>query len=441
MKKLVEKFKKSGFAIGLAIYAGWLFVIIVGGLALFWTRMDVYEKSRPERAIESYLASREGSYWNKLLVDGGVSKEYADKFDVENVSYSKKLELYADDAPVYSVRLGEREVFSAILKKRNELAFGYNDWDIDEVKLTGSKISIYAPEDAIISIHGEKIPPDALVQRDAHPVQLGVFEADSKDIRGLAKYQVDTVYTADDIIVADANGCILGLSASSGSSYYYAPYMSDYTITAPADSVVTVNGIIPTPDNAKIEDSVCKNLAGLEKFVTSLPQKKIYTIEGLIKEPVISVKAADGRDLEASVDGKDYLYESPSAEIAPDLSQYIMGVFDAYIALIGGRGGNFQGNFNRYATYLVPESDAFIRAKGARDSLVWTSGRDGRMMSAQISKYTPYSDELFTCQIDYTVANDKTQNANSCLFIFLKHNGMWKVAKILNITSYAEIEP
>lgn len=441
MKRLVDKFKKNGFAIGVAIYMSWLFVMIASGLALFWMRMDVYEKSRPERAMESYVASCDGNYWNKMLVDGGLSKEYADKFDVENVSYFKKLESYTDDAPAYSVHLGDREVFSATLKKKNELMFGYNDWDIGEVKLTGSRISIYAPEDAVISIHGEKIPQDALVQKDAQALQLGVFEADSKDIRGLAKYQVNTVYTADDIIVNNSNGCVLDLSESSGTSYYYPPRARDYTITAPADSIVTVNGIALTPDNAKIQTSASKDFAGLEKFVTSLPQQKIYTIEGLVAKPDIVVTAADGRNLEASVNGKEYLYEIPPMEIAPELSRYIMGGFDAYIGFIGGRGGNLQGNYNRYIAYVAPESDAFIRAKGAWASLVWTSGRDGRLKAAQVSKYTQYSDELFTCQIDYTVVNDKTDNANSCLFIYVKYNGAWKVAKILNITSYAEIEP
>lgn len=435
------KNKKSMFGMIFAIYMLWLLVMIMGGLALLWVRMDAYEKSRPEKTMENYMASHDGSYWNKLLIDNGVSKEYADTFDFSNASFLKKLELYTDDMPVYSVRSGDKEVFSVSLTNGKELKFGYHEWEIGEVKLTGSKISIYVPEDAAVSINGEKISADYMVQKNAQDVQLGLFDEAKNSEYGLAKYQLETIYSSDDFEVKDESGNVLELSETAGASYYYAPLMSDYKIAAPTDSTVTVNGIELAQGNAEIETRPNKDFEGLENFVDPLPEQKIYTIEGLIMKPDIVVKMADGSELPVSVDGNEYTYAIPAGKIEAKLSEYVMSAFDAYIAFIGGRGGNLEGNLNRYISYAAPDSDVYIRAKGAWRSLQWVKGRDARFKSAQINSYTPYSDKLFTCQIDYTLADDEKENANSCLFIFVKYKGEWKLAKILNTTSFVEVKP
>lgn len=442
MKKRVDKNKKKKSVFGrvFAIYMLCLFVCIMGGLVLLWMRMDAYEKSRPERAVEAYMALCDSNYWSKLFDYNGVSKEYADAFLAEDVSFVKKLEMYTDDAPVYSIRFGDKEAFSISLTKGNKLMFGYNEWEIGDEKLTGSKVCIYVPENAIIAINGKEVSQDYLVQKNAQEVQLGVFDANKESGYGLGKYQLETVYTVDDFVVKDDSGNILELSEASGSSYYYAPIAKDYKIAAPADSIVTVNGIEVTQSNADVQSCPNKDFEGLEDFVDALPEQKIYTIEGLIMKPDIVVKTADGNTLEASVESNDYTYGIPPAEIPAKLSEYVMTVFDAYIAFIGGRGGNLEGNLNRYISYAAPDSDVYIRAKGAWRSLQWVNGRDGRFQSAVINKYIPYSDKLFTCQIDYTVADDKEENANSCLLIFVKYKGEWKLAKILNTTSFVEVE-
>jgi len=428
--------KITTFAKGFMIYMLCLFVLVMVGLAVLWMRMDVYEKSQPDRAVEAFMSETDSGCWAKLLAEKGVGESYLAQLNLEDVDYNKKWELYTEEVPTYNVCFGGIDACTVSLKKGKELSFGCHEWQIDRIALGESKLCVYAPATAEICVGGEDISGRCLMQENAQELSLGLFDANREDIDGLARYQLETVYDIEDVTVRDSGGNLLELSYSSGLSYYYAPFMSDYRIVAPTDCTVTVNGIVLTSENARMETGGYEDFDGIEAYVRAVPTQTVYTIEGLIMPPEILVQADNGDILEAVVDGTDYLYDALPEEIPGQLSDYVLTVFDAYIAYSGNRNNNFAANYSRYLSYLAPGSEAVDRARQAQRSLKWIAGRDTKLQSAQIKAYIPYSEDLFTCQIDFTMAGDEKEDANTYLFVFVKYNGVWKVARVLNKTSF-----
>lgn len=427
--------KNKKFEIGFIIYMLLLFGLILVGLSLLWWMMDAYERSRPNHRMEAYLAETDSNHWRDILLDKGVGKSFVNTLDLEDASFYKKMGLYTDAVPVYGIRFGNEDMLTVSLKNGEEISFGYHLWEIGSVDIVGRTLLIYAPQDAVISRDGELIGKNCLVQENAQELELGVFDKNRKDIAGLSKYQLDYTYDAEGIVVEDSSGNVLELSYSSGNAYYYAPFMDDYKITVPAGSLVRVNGIVLNGENAKIESCVDEDFEGIEEFLPFVPRQDVYTIEGLIMPPDIEVETTNGNRLISDVEGRNYLYEMDD-EIQDATAEYVMNVFDAYIAFSGNRNGNLTANYNRYKACLVPGSEAAERAYMSRASLKWVSGGDVWLKSAAIKKYIAYSEELFTCQINFSMINEESEDANAYLFIFVKYNGEWRVVRILNKTSY-----
>lgn len=427
--------KSKRFLIGFSIYMLLLFSLILVGLALLWRVMDAFERSRPNHRMEAYLAETDSDYWRNILLDKGVGRNFVGTLDLEDASFYKKMDMYTDAVPTYGIRFGKEEMLTVSLEKGEDLSYGYHLWEIGSVDLIGRELYIFAPPDAVISRDGKEIGKNCLVQENAQELELGVFDRNREDIAGLSKYQLDYTYDLEGIVVEDNAGNVLELSYLSGNAYYFAPFMDDYKITVPAGSLVRVNGIVLNGENAKIESSADEDFEGIEEFLPLVPAQDVYTIEGLIMPPDIEVETAYGNRLISDVEDRNYLYEIDD-EIPEELAQYVMKVFDAYIAFSGNRDGNFTANYNRYKACLVPGSEAADRAYMSRASLKWVSGRDAWLKSAVIKKYIAYSEELFTCQINFSLINEESENANAYLFVFVWYNGEWRVVRVLNKTSY-----
>ncbi len=430
------KRKKSKFAIGFTLYLLLLFWLNLLGLALLWRGMDAYEKSRPDHGMEALLAGTDSAYWHGFLTQKGVSAGYVDTLDLEHAAFYKKMDSYTEETPVYCIRFGNEDMLTVSLKEGEKLPFGCHEWETGDIELAGSGLCIYIPQDAVIRIDGEAVGTECLVQENAQKLSLGIFDENRDDIGGLSKYRMDDIYDMEGVTVEDAGGSRLELAYSAGKSYYYAPLMEDYRITVPAGSTVKVNGIVLSEENSLKEIQSDEDFEGIEDFIPFVPGREIYTVQGLILPPEVTVETNGGNRLECTVEDGEYLYEIDD-EISQTLSDYIMTVFDAYVAYSGNRNRNLSANYERYVSYLVPDSEAAKRAYMAQGSLKWTFGWDTKLKDAGITKYMAYSEDMSACQINFTLINDEVENANAYLFIFVKYNGEWRVVRILNKTSFS----
>ena len=430
---------KSRFLTGYLIYVIIFLLIIAGGLTVLWLRMDAYELSRPYRPMDEYMQAMSASDWRDMLSDAGVEDSYLDTLDFSSVSYGKKLGEYSDTHPVYSIRFGKKNMVTATLKEGPALRFGYHAWTLDSMTLVESGLTVYAPEGALVTIHGQPVGPECISQRDALPIELGVLEANRTDIPGLTKYVLNHNFSADDLVVTDADGSTIELGYQKGNSYYYPPMTSGYVIEAPSLATVSVNGIVLTDDNAQIEREPLEDFEDLGGFIPITPADVRYEIDGLLVRPTVKATLPNGTELspaEESDDGWVFRLQNDAA-FAAEQKDRILTIFDAYIAFLGNRNSDLNGNYKRYLAYLVPDSDAAKRAAKSLDSLYWVKGRDTSLDGVELGDVIRYGDDCYTAWLDFTRRLvDGGEDRNSYLFIFTRYQNEWRVVRVMNKTSF-----
>jgi len=437
LKQKQKKEKKTNwFAIGFGIYLLILIAVLSGALLLLWNRMDVYEQSRPHKAMDAMMASTTAEGWHDLLSSHGISDHYIDTLDLENAVYYKEINRYTESVPVYGIRFGTTKMLYVTLQPGEELDFGSHAWAVQSTEPVTSGLCIYAPADAIITVEGQPIGIEYMTQENAQPLSVGFYEEGREDIPGLAKFELDHVFDNSGISVTDADGRPLELSHESGKSSYYAPLMEDYSITAPAGVTVSVNGIALSESEA-LDFTANEDFEGIEEAVSAVPGTVRYEVSGLVLRPEVTAVTANGTVLSAAEEDNGFTFVLEHDEaFAAEQETHILDAFDAYIAFSGNRGGNLMGNYSRYLSYLVPDSEPAERAVSAFDSLTWAAGRDQSLESCTLGEVIRYSDDLFTAQVNFTMKGDVTENANGYLFIFVRHDDAWKIIRILNKTSF-----
>ncbi|MBR1659463.1 MAG: hypothetical protein IJ705_04015 [Oscillospiraceae bacterium] len=433
--------KSHRFLAGYLIFLSLMIVLVAGLLALLWFRMDVYERSRPYRAMDSWMEQSDSRYWHDMLRGMGVEESYVSTLALDDVEYYKKLDAYTDEAPVYGIRFGKKTMMTATLKPGRALPFDSHVWEIGDVELVPSGLTVYAPENAVLTVYGKVAGPECLVQKDAQPVEAGPFEAQLDSFPGLSKFVLNWIFTNEGLAVTDPDGTPLDMAYSKGNAYYYSPLTYGYVIDAPSEAIVSVNGIPLTEENAEISSVPLEDFAGLEGSVSAIPADLTYVIEGLVARPTVEAAYADGTTLAPPEVTEDRWTFSrvPDEAFKTEHEAYIMQVFDAYIAFLGNRGGDMYGNLYNYQQYLVPGSEAFDRAARSLDSLYWFQGRDTALESSQLGEVLRYGADTFTAELSFTRrGTDGTEDSNTLLFIYVNYNGAWRVVRVMNKTSFLE---
>ena len=434
-KKIWEQ--RSRFGKGYLVYMLVLTGLLFAGLAVLWFSMDLYERSRPQNEIKELLEEKDSAYWNRYLLDCGVGESYLNTLSLSDVSFYKKMDAYTDEAPAYGVRFGKTAMLVVTLKAGRELGFGFHQWEIDSIRLLGSGLYIYAPENARIRVRGELIGEEYLVKRNAQPLALNELEAGRDDAPSLSQYRIDSIYDNTEVSVEDAEGNELSLSYEQGKAYYYAPVTHTYVIKAPASAELTVNGVVLTEANAKIDTEPNAYFEGLESYLSFTPEITVYTVDGLVLRPTVEAEDSGGLTLSCAEEENGFVFTPETVEeITPEISRLTKDAFDAYIAYLGNKGGNWASNYDYYTRFLVPGSEAADRARKARSSLSWVKGRNTALQAMSIEGYTIYADDCFTAQINFTVATDKAEGTNGLLFVFVKYLEQWRIVRVMNTTSY-----
>ena len=436
-KYLKRKPKKiNWFAICFTIYLLILIAVLGSALQLLWNRMDVYERSRPHKAMDALMASTTAEGWHDILAGHGISDHYIDTLDLNNAVYYKDINRYTDAVPAYGIRFGDTRMLYVTLQPGEALDFDSFAWEVQSTEPVKSGLCIYAPADAVITVDGQPIGAEYMTQENAQPLSVGPYEEGRTDIPSLAKYELDHVFDNSGVAVTDAEGRPLELSHETGKSSYYAPLMEDYSITAPTGVTIYVNGIALSESDA-VEVEPNSDFSGIEDSVSAVPGTLRYELTGLVLRPEITAEAAGGTALTAAEDENSFLFTREHDEaLAAEQEAYILETFDAYIAFSGNRGDRLMTNYSHYLSYLVPGSEAAERAVSALESLSWISGRDKSLVSCALGEVIAYTDDMFTAQIDFTMKADETENANSYLFVFVRYEDSWKVVRILNKTSF-----
>ena len=432
------------FRRGYWIYVLCMLVIIAAGLTYLWFRMDTYEKSLPQRAVETWMEARSAADWRSALTGAGVDAAFVDTLDLTDVRCYKKLDAWTDDAPAYTVSFGGKSLLTVTLRTGEALAFGKHGWEVGAVKAAPSGLAVFVPDGAAVTVDGAPVAADCLVRKNAQPLTLGPFEQGRDDIPGLDKYALDTVYTVDRVQVTDAEGSALAAAYSAGNAWYYPPLTSDVSVVAPASAAVTLNGVLLSEENAAAEaiapdNSEYEMFSGIEDWLPFRCEslgRTAWTVQSLVAAPEVAAVMPDGTALQAEQSDALWDFPSPPAgkpdpDLKAELHDFLLDVFDAHIAYQGNRNKTIAANYSRYTAYLLPDSEAWDQTRRAYGSVEWAKGL-GTHPDATLGEVLRYHADCFTAQVDYTPEGEPDGPVRSNIYVYVRSNGNWRVVRILN---------
>ncbi len=207
------------------------------------------------------------------------------------------------------------------------------------------------------------------------------------------------------------------------------------TISAPENSKVYINDIEVGADYVTGTTEEAELLKNVEKYIENIPQMKIYTVEGLYKEPVVRVVSANGSEMEAIEGDNIYSYGfQASEEFAKENEAWIIEMINAYALYISN-----DGAFADLTPYLYPDNTSEgLKSKLSTIGVTWyTDHNETSLAKQQVSDFKQYGENCFSCiatfeQTIYGVGfkeGNNVVNDNKLICIFVKdESGQWKWA-------------
>lgn len=182
MSKGSVKKHKHGFLIGMIVYALVVLAAAWFGLRYFWNYIEAYELSRPEHALDSYIAQLDKEH----ICD--LSQEVIDRVDhhiqseaecreylssqLGEVRYSKNLVDSTEDCVVYTLRSGANVIgrIQLVPERTDEYSFTYwtvtgESFDLSYL-LGNAQIEITVPEDFRVSVNGAELGEAYVTEQD-----------------------------------------------------------------------------------------------------------------------------------------------------------------------------------------------------------------------------------------------------------------------------------
>lgn len=201
-----------------------------------------------------------------------------------------------------------------------------------------------------------------------------------------------------------------------------------YTITAPADAVVTVNGKLLGDKYITKRDIQVDLLENMSAYIT-LPTKVEYTVEGLVNEPDIRVNGnVFNEDIEAVVTDNCYEYGfETNDDFVQKVSSRTQTVTQAYCDYVGA-----AKSVKTLTQYYIPGSNGYNLLSGSAEGFKWNFYSDYNVDIKEIGDYQVYSKDCFSCKssIHMSVKRGYTGRDYDVVvtFVFYNKGGSWMVA-------------
>ncbi len=209
------------FIRGLLIYA-LVFLLIAGaGLVWFWQFIADFENSRPDTALESYVANLSGEYvadrsLNLIAgIDHSVQTEEQCRQALiaalsDTFTCAKKSKESTQTRFVYAVRCGKQVIGTMVMEQCGEKIGNFQSWQVTKEEfdlsyLLSKPVSITVPENYPVYFAGNLLAKDH-ISKDKIPYDLlkGLYEAYT--LPYMVTYTVGPVLGEGKISVTDPDG-------------------------------------------------------------------------------------------------------------------------------------------------------------------------------------------------------------------------------------------
>ncbi|NCB73489.1 MAG: nuclear transport factor 2 family protein [Clostridia bacterium] len=447
--------KLSGFSRFLLIYSAAFLVVVAVALVFFWKYIAAYEISRPEHEMDDVVLAMETYEGSSDLAKVFVVSDFEDKDTVfsdiystyiegQSCTYRKMAGEYTDDTPVYVLRAGSTDWFKLSLKPKGENAAGYGFqlWELSTLELLKENtrtVTILVPPGASVSVNGIAVSDDYItddhVEYEDLTEQEKRFNADFDAYRVL--YTIDNIYGKVEVSVVDAEGTELVAESDDESDFVYDAVRYSVKLTAPADAVVTINGVELKKEDATGSLLSSDMFKGLEKYATAVPDFAVYEIDGLFAEPEIAAKDAKGAELEPteSSDGGFVFGLPDSTKLKEAQTQRVTDFVKSYVSFSTDEKDDTNGNFTRLSKFLLTNTETYKRIKNSVEGVSWVSGGTIEYKKLELDNFVACGDNCYVVRatISITVTSDgNVRNTDSVYtLVFVKSGGVWLVGNML----------
>ncbi len=197
------------------IYVITMLVLILIVSVIFYLFLDSYEKGRSTYLAQSVVDSINNKNYKDIIknieIDKFTSEEYYQNIlsNYQNVSYEKKMGVYKDDIPVYSITSDDKEIAVVTLKASDKKGlFNINRWEFDNIELSLEKsdITVVIPHNIEVFINGNKIDDSYLKDSNYYPDNIKNIK-DKIEFEPLNEYVIKDIYV--DSIVTLSKGTVI----------------------------------------------------------------------------------------------------------------------------------------------------------------------------------------------------------------------------------------
>lgn len=354
-----KKRKLKAFSKFLIIYTTALAVVIAVVWIMLYSLMKDYEEGRPNVTMDKIIGQFTAENVENMLNESNVTfnefennqrvAEYLkERLGNDTVSYKKKAGEYSEDTPVYVVYANETAIAKVTLAANGKNAHKFTKWKLGTISFDG------------------------------------YTDKNKKDT---------------------------------------------FTFTVPKNSVLQINGVTVSENYITEDDVAFDPCRHVSEYVTA-PAQTVYTVTGLIAQPEVAV-TYNGAALEVTEQDGSYSAGYPTDEqMLAEHQDNIMSIAKDYGRYIINRGSLAKLNTNMigYARDYVSDIPAIW-------AFLYGMTYTYEFQNESITNFTKYSDDCFSCDIYYDLYvawgnGDKTYNT-SLTYTFVQTDGKWYVADFI----------
>ncbi len=294
-------------------FVAFLALVIVVGAALFYDFMDAYESSLPSNAASEFLVSLDEDALAGLMesayneVRSGYEED--DTLGVicaavldAGLTYTECAAEYSSESPVYDFYCGE-PLFRLYLSSSDDGSYGflsysvdktevYSDWFADEA----AEITFVVPTGTDAEINGNAVTASYLTGETYESGAGSAFENLADYGLYLEEYSVSGII-GEVTLTAEYGGSALSFALSDDGVYtsdFVFEETRTYTVYAPADAAVAINGVLIGEEYAVTCGDISEYLVISEfESADAMPQYAAYAVSGLIFAPEVSASCGD----------------------------------------------------------------------------------------------------------------------------------------------------
>lgn len=392
--------------------------LVIGaiGCAVFYRYAAIYEKTRPELAMEQLMNNTSSEQWKHIL--SGLSAEIDAPFEdvdtlfqefyqalVKDVPmfYRKDLSRNTEEEAVFSLYAGPVKLCRAVLRPKagSETGFGRSQWEVDRFEtvdfrqyLDGQKVYVKALEGTEIIVNGIPLGSEYIDQQPALCPNLSEVESRSLNPPHYVQYCIDALYGQISVF---ADGEELSPEESAEDSIRFSALKQEhgFTLQAPEGLLISLSGT--TLDRDLATEAAPYLFESLESFTQGKEYHNLrYTADHLYIKPEICAYTPEG-NIVAPYEGNDgtlYFFYPSDPDFPEDAKITAETFFGAYINYASHTGMATLWDVLRLT---APNSPMKKYLMDSRAAMIWAPSTSMDEGTYSLSNFHRIGNDCFFC--------------------------------------------